>query len=81
MIRNHCGQESTGMGLVLDDEFSEEEVHMAVKQLKEDKSTGDGWTKRMVTEISNVFIPIILMLFNIILSLSVSIFMENFNRK
>ena len=45
---------------VLDDEFSEEEVQIAVKQLKEDKSTGDGWTKRMLTEISTVVFPIIL---------------------
>ena len=52
---------------VLDDEFLEE-VQIAVRQLKADKSSGDGWTKRMLTEISTVLFPIILTLYNIILS-------------
>ena len=40
---------------VLDDDITENEVIDAVKRLKDDKSTGDGWVKPMISKLDNCF--------------------------
>ena len=56
---------------LLDGVITTEELEAASKRLKEGKSTADGWVPRMITEIGGVLYPILLILFNIILSCSV----------
>ena len=51
----------------LDDEISRDELDTASKKVKEGKSTADGWVPKMLTEVSDVLFPILLMLFNVIL--------------
>ena len=50
----------------LDDDISLEEVEKAANKLKE-KSTSDGWTPKMITSISNVFYPLLVLILNFIL--------------
>ena len=50
----------------LDDDVTLEEVEAAAKKLKE-KSTSDGWTPKMITSISTVFYPLLVIILNIIL--------------
>ena len=52
---------------VLDDEMSREELENACTKLKEGKSTADGWVPKMLTEVSDTLLPVLLILFNIIL--------------
>ena len=52
---------------ILDDPISSEEIQNAAKKLKENKSTSDGWTPRMITSISNILFPILQLLLNIVL--------------
>ncbi len=56
---------------ILDDEISVEEIDMAAtRRLKEGKSTSDGWTPKMITEISDILYPILFLIFNTILRCS-----------
>jgi hypothetical protein len=55
---------------VLDSKITTDEIENAGKKLKEGKSTADGWTPRMITEISATLYPILMILFNIILQCS-----------
>lgn len=55
----------------LDQEISLDEIVRASQRLKEGKSTSDGWVPRMVTEVSDVLYPILLLIFNIILRYSI----------
>ena len=51
----------------LDDNISLEEVERAGKRLKE-KSTSDGWTPKMITSISTMFYPLLVLILNIVLN-------------
>ena len=53
---------------VLDEEILVEELETAVKRLKEGKATADGWAPRMITEVKDCLFPMLLIIFNIILS-------------
>ena len=53
---------------VLDNEISFEEVNKASTKLKEGKATSDGWVPKMVTEIKDQLFPILLIIFNLILT-------------
>ena len=53
---------------VLDDDIEENEVKDAVKKLKEDKSTGDGWVKPMISKFDGRFLSFITQLFMTIFS-------------
>ena len=55
---------------VLDNEVSIDEIQEA-SQLKEGKSTADGWTPKMITEVSSMLFPILQIIFNVILRCSV----------
>lgn len=51
---------------ILDDPITLAEIEAASDKLKENKSTSDGWTPRMITSISNTLFPILQLLLNII---------------
>ena len=52
---------------ILDEEISIDELNKASKKIKEGKSTADGWVPKMITEVSDLLFPILLIIFNIIL--------------
>ena len=52
----------------LDCEISLEEVSSASNKLKEGKVTSDGWSSNMVKYVSNKLFPILVIIFNIMLS-------------
>ena len=56
---------------VLDGEISITELETASKRIKEGKSTSDGWVPKMLSEVSDVLFPILLIIFNIILQRSI----------
>ena len=49
---------------VLDNPITQSELSEATNQLKEDKSTSDGWNPKMISSIPGVLFPIFLNLFN-----------------
>ena len=73
--KGQAGRESTvlneasGVSYVscLDDDITTEEIHTASKPLKEDKSSGDGWTRKMITSMPFSLLLILQMIFNCIL--------------
>ena len=73
------GQDSTVLNEVygssyvpcLDDEISADEIKSAQKQLKDDKASGDGWTKKMVTNMPLALLLILQMIYNCILKFHV----------
>ena len=52
-----CDLENANYCPVLDDPISMEEIIASEKRLKEGKSTGDGWTHRMLTSVSVLLYP------------------------
>ena len=52
---------------ILDEEISREELNAAGAKIKEGKSTADGWVPKMITEVSDLLFPILLIIFNVIL--------------
>ena len=50
-----CDVVETNSVPTLDDDISLDEIEQAQKRLKEDKSAGDGWVKKMVTNLSCQF--------------------------
>ena len=51
----------------LDNEITFEEISKATGNLKEGKSTYDGWTPSMISRVSDIIFPIIYLIFNTIL--------------
>ena len=51
----------------LDDDISIEEIKSAQKNLKEDKSTGDGWVKKMVTNVPAAILLLLQLIYKTIL--------------
>ena len=41
---------------------------VSAKRLKEGKSTADGWVPQMITEVRDVLFPVLLIIFNVILT-------------
>ena len=74
--KGQSGKESTPLCEVsnnvyvpsLDDEITVEEVTSAQKLLKEDKASGDGWVKKMITNVPVSMLLVFQMIFNTILS-------------
>ena len=56
---------------VLDDEITMIELETASKRIKEGKSTSDGWVPKMISKVSDVLLPILLIIFNSILQQSI----------
>ena len=63
--------ERTNYVPVLDEPITLEEIHAAANKLKEGKSTCDGWVPRMIKSIPHILFPILLAIFNVIMSCSV----------
>ena len=55
----------------LDDEISIDEIVSAGKRLKEDKASGDGWAKRMVTNLPMSLLLVLQLIYNTILKFHV----------
>ena len=51
----------------LDDNIDLEEILSAQKSLKEDKSTGDGWVKKMIVNLPATLLLVLQLIFNTIL--------------
>ena len=56
---------------LLDDDISIEEIVEAEKELKEDKVSGDGWVKKMVTNLPASLLLVVQLIFNTILKFHV----------
>ena len=56
---------------VLDDEISIDEIVSAGTRLKEDKASGDGWAKRMVTNLPMSLLLVLQLIYNTILKFHV----------
>ena len=54
---------------VLDGDITIDEIERSEKRLKKKKSSSDGWTPRMIRDISTMLYPILLIIFNMILRL------------
>ena len=66
-----CDASGTNYVPLLDDEISLEEIGEAQKRLKEDKSAGDGWVKKMVTNLPLSVLLILQLIYNTILKFHV----------
>ena len=63
-----CEVTSSDENPILDSSISVEEILSASKKVKEDKSSGDGWVKNMVTNLPASILLILQLIFNTILS-------------
>ena len=62
-----CDVTGTNYVPILDDEISLDEISIAQKRLKEDKSSGDGWVKNMITNIPLSILLLLQIIYNTIL--------------
>ena len=83
--KGQAGRESTVLDEVygesyvscLDDDISTDEIVLAQKQLKEDKKSGDGWAKKMVTNLPLSLLLVLQMIYNCTLKFHVPNMVED----
>ena len=57
----------------LDEEISTDEIKSGQRQLKEDKASGDGWTKKMVSNMPLALLVTLQLIYDCILKFHVSL--------